>query len=429
MKIIYKHYMLVLLTIVAAYNYVDRLVLSLVMEDIKAELSLSDTQLGLLTGIAFSLFYAVAAIPIARWADRGNRNTIVSVTTLLWSGMVSLCGLVTSFTQLLLVRVGVAVGEAGCLPPAQSLITEQFDRRERPRAMAIYWLCYPIAVIFGYLVGGWLAEQVGWRNTFIIMGLPGIALALLVKLTLREPRLHSPTGAVAQPDCPSLVAVLSTLWQEKTFRSILIAFCVGYFFATGLIQWLPTFFIRSHGMSVNELGSWFALSWGFFGLLGGYIGGALTTRYAAKNEPLQMRVIAIICILSGFLFCAICLSADPYIALSLLCGVGFLANTTNGAVFSAIQSLVDERMRSTAIAILFLMANLIGLGLGPVSLGALSDYLSSQWAEESLRYALAVFSPGYVIVAFYYWRASRTIRQSIEYLESSAPNNKVDTCS
>lgn len=419
MKILYKHYMLLLLTMVAAYNYVDRLVLSLLLEDIKAELTLSDTQLGLLTGIAFSLFYAIAAIPIARWADRGNRNTIVSLTTLLWSGMVSICGMVTSFAQLLLVRVGVAVGEAGCLPPAQSLITEQYDRAERPRAMAIYWLCYPIAVIFGYLAGGWLAERFGWRDTFILMGLPGILLALIVKLTLREPRLNKDPVSDSANDYPSFKEVLVTLWQEVTFRYIVIAFCVGYFFATGLIQWLPTFFIRSHAMSVSELGTWFAISWGVFGLLGGYIGGMVTTQYAAKNESLQMRAIAVICVINGFLFVAICLSPNPYTALSLLCGVGFLANTSNGAVFSAIQSLVNDRMRSTAIALVFFIANLIGLGLGPVSLGALSDFLAPTLGEESLRYSLALFSPGYLVVAFYYWRASTTIAKSISNFDQS----------
>ena len=186
----YKNYLLILLTIVAAFNYVDRYVLSLMMEPIKQEFQLSDSQLGFLSGFAFALFYAVAGVPIARWADRGNRNIIVSITTGLWSVMLVLCGVVNNFTQLLLVRVGVAVGEAGCLPPAQSLIADYFDRSERPRAMAFYWLCSPLAIIIGYLGGGWLIEYVGWRFTFIVIGVPGILLALLVKFTLREPRLE-----------------------------------------------------------------------------------------------------------------------------------------------------------------------------------------------------------------------------------------------
>ena len=152
----YKHYLLALLTVVATLNFLDRFVLSLLLEPIKQDLKLSDTQLGFLTGFAFALFYAVAGIPIARWADRGNRNTIIFVTTALWSAMVALCGLVGNFTQLLLVRVGVGVGESGALPPAQSLIADYFDRTERPHAMAIYWMCAPISMIIGYLGGaGW----------------------------------------------------------------------------------------------------------------------------------------------------------------------------------------------------------------------------------------------------------------------------------
>ena len=182
-KLAYKNYMLVLLTVIAAFNYLDRYVLSFVLEPIKQEFQLSDSELGFMTGIAFALFYAIAGVPLARWSDRGNRNVVITITTGLWSAMVVLCGLVGNYTQLLLVRVGVAVGEAGCLPPAQSLIADYFDRGERPRAMATYWLCFPLSVIVGFLGGGWLAEAVGWRMTFIIMGVPGILLAILVKFT------------------------------------------------------------------------------------------------------------------------------------------------------------------------------------------------------------------------------------------------------
>ena len=252
-KFQYRHYMLALLTVVAVFNYLDRYVLSLAMEPIKQEFQLSDSELGFLSGFAFALFYAVAGVPIARWADRGNRNIVVSLTTGLWSVMLVLCGVVVNFSQLLLVRVGVAVGEAGCLPTAQSLVADNFNRSERPRAMAIYWSCYPLAVIFGFLAGGWLVEFYGWRITFIVIGVPGILLALLAKFTLREPRLAQKNCAIAPPF--SLTAVLTTLWQQRTLRSIIMAFVVSYFFTMGLSQWLPTFFIRSYGMSSGELGA------------------------------------------------------------------------------------------------------------------------------------------------------------------------------
>ena len=179
-KLQYKYFLLILLTVVATFNFLDRYVLALALEPIKQEFSLSDSQLGFMTGFAFASFYAVAGVPLARWADRGNRNVIVTVTTGLWSAMVALCAIVTNFSQLLLLRVGVAVGEAGCLPPANSLIADYFDRDERPKAMAIYWLSGSLAVILGYLGGGWLIESYGWRLTFLIIGLPGLLLALVV---------------------------------------------------------------------------------------------------------------------------------------------------------------------------------------------------------------------------------------------------------
>lgn len=422
-KIQYKQYFLILLTLVATFNYLDRYVLSLVMESIKLEFQLSDSQLGFLTGMAFALFYAVAGVPIARWADRGNRNIIVSLSTGLWSVMLVFCGLVANYTQLLLARVGVAVGEAGCLPPAQSLIADYFDRAERPRAMAIYWLCGPLSVILGYLAGGWLAEYFGWRMTFIVMGVPGVALAILVKLTLREPRLK--LDKALSPELPSFKAVLATLWQQQTFRSILLAFCVSYFFSMGMVQWMPTFFIRSYGMEMGELGIWFAAVWGGVGLLATLLGGFLASRFAARQEPLQMRACALIVAIASVLMAMIYLYPGRYGALLFLALSAVSFPLTSGAIFSAIQSLVNERMRSVALALIFLMANLIGFGLGPWAIGILSDLLAPRFGQESLRYALAAFSPGFLWVAYYYWKASGTIAADIQMVESVAAESVI----
>src|SRR5688500_12783235 len=180
-----RNYLLALLTTILAFNYIDRLALGLLLEDIKADLALTDTQLGFLTGIAFALFYAVMGIPIARWADRGNRVTIISLTTALWSVAVALCGAAGSFVQLLVIRAGVAVGEAGCHPPALSLIADYFTRAERPRAVARYMLGWPLALLIGYFAAGWLNEFWGWRATFVILGLPGLVLAALARFTLK----------------------------------------------------------------------------------------------------------------------------------------------------------------------------------------------------------------------------------------------------
>lgn len=191
----------------------------------KIDLDLTDTQLGFLTGIAFALFYSVMGIPMARWADRGNRVTVITMTTALWSAAVALCGAAGSFVQLLLIRIGVAVGEAGCVPPAHSLIADTFTRTERPRAVARYMLGMPLSFVIGYFPAGWLNELYGWRITFMLLGVPGIALAVLARCTLREPRQRN---SVAQIDAdtaaqPKLAEVLATLWANITFRHLLLS--------------------------------------------------------------------------------------------------------------------------------------------------------------------------------------------------------------
>ena len=414
----YKHYLLVLLIVVGVFNLLDRHVLALAMEPLKQEFQLSDGQLGLLSGLAFSLFYAVAGIPIARWADRGNRNVIVALTTGLWSVMVVLCGMAGNFAQLLLTRVGVAIGEAGCVPTVQSLIPDYFDRAERPRAMAIYWLCGPLAIILGYLGGGWLIEYLGWRNTFIVMGVPGIFLALLAKLTLREPRLADKNRAVESP--LSFKGELTALWRQRTFRNITMAFILMYFFSAGYSQWLPAFFIRSHGMGIGELGTWFALTWGIGGLFGTFLGGMLATRYMANNEPLQMRACTLVFSLCGLLYIMVFLSSNLYHAITYMATAGVLQSMCNGVIFSSIQSVVNAQMRSIAFAFIFLLANLIGHGLGPIGAGLLSDLLAPSFGQASLRYALATFSPGLLLAGYYFWQAAGTIEGDIRAVESKA---------
>ena len=266
-------------------------------------------------------------------------------------------------------------------------------------------------MIIGYLGGGWLAEYFGWRITFMVIGLPGIFIAILVKLTLREPRLKQKTTAVIHR--PSFKTVLNTLWRQQTYRRIVKASCVSSFFGMGISLWLPTFFMRSHDMEVGEVGTWFAFIWGVCGLLGNYLGGFLATRYAAGKEALQMRSMAVVFALGGFLYAVVYLSSNMYTAMAFLAMTAFLISSIYGPVFSALQSLVSERMRSVALALILLFSQLIGFGLGPVLAGVLSDLLAPTFGQESLRYALVLFSPGYLWVAYYYWKAAETIEGDI----------------
>lgn len=414
--------MLLFLMLVLVFNNVDRQLIGLVLQDIKLDLGLSDTQLGLLTGIAFALFYSVMGIPIARWADKGNRKTIISVTTALWSVMLIMCGYAANFTQLLLARIGVAVGEAGCLPPANSLIAEYFSRAERPQAMAFYLQGMTLSTIIGYFAGGWLTEFYGWRTAFVILALPGLVLALLAHLTLREPRLSSnrlAEGGRPQKSEPAeallpLIAVFKILWGKKTFRHLITAYAIQKFFSLGVATWLAAFFIRSHGMQTGEIGTWFAVIWGGFGSLGLFLGGYLASRYAVHRESFQLKVIAGIFVVMTSLNIVAYLADDKYVALGLIALSSFISLMVYGPLWGIIQSVVQDRIRATAVATIYLVANLIGMGLGPFIMGILSDVLMPKFGQESLRYALIAFAPGYYWLAVHLYFASKTVADDIE---------------
>ena len=404
----------------------DRWALGVALQNIKLDLHLSDTQLGFLSGIAFALFYAVMGIPIARWADRGNRVTIISLTVAVWSVMVALCGMAASFVQLLLIRVGVAVGEAGCIPPAHSLIADYFNRAERPRAVSIYMQGAPLSVVIGYFLAGWLNEFYGWRMMFMIVGLPGLVLAALAWFTLREPRDKEPARDVlnfasasmskterAASTHPSLIEVGVTLWANTTFRHLLIYFSLWYFFGYGMGQWQPAFFIRSYGLKTGELGTWFAAVFGFGGLLGTYWGGELASRYAAHNERLQLKAMAIANDISAVLWVFVYVSPNKYLAFGLTALSTIIGSALVGPIFATTQTLMPQRMRAVSIAMIYLFANFIGMGLGPVAAGVLSDGFRHWVGEASLRYALLALCPGYFWAGWHLRRASKTVTRDV----------------
>lgn len=432
---VYKHYLLALLLVILAFNYEDRLALGLLLQDIKGDLHLSDTQLGFLSGIAFALFYSVMGIPIARWADCGDRVTIISITVALWSAAVALCGVASNFQQLLLIRIGVAVGEAGCIPPAHSLIADHFTRAERPRAVAIYMLGGPLSVVIGYFLAGWLNDLYGWRVTFVLLGLPGFGLSILAWSTLREPRRKVATKlaselSVRSATAPAATAALSfaqpslrevgrALWSNITFRHLLFCLSVVYFFSYGILQWKPAFFIRSYGLGTRAVGTWFAVTSGACGLLGMYLGGVWASRCAIHNERLQLTTLAVANCSLAVISACIYLSPNQYLAFGFMGLATVGSSLMYGPLFATIQTLVAPRMRATALAVIYLFANLIGMGLGPVAAGALSDAFRPWAGEESLRYALVALCPGYLWAGWHVWQASKTVAGDLEAQQSN----------
>jgi len=412
----YRRYLLTILLLILTFNNVDGVALGLLLQDIKTDLHLTDTQLGTLSGIAFALFYSVMGIPIARWADRGDRVAIVSLAALAWSLLVALCGAARTFAQLLLLRIAVGIGEAGCIPPSNSLIADYFSRDERPRAVSIYLLGGPLSMVIGYFAVGWLNELYGWRASFMLIGVPGVVIAAIAACTLREPRrtqVSQRKDGVVEPQ-PALAASLIGLWSNRTFRHLLYCFSVVSFFGVGILQWQPTFFIRSYGLSTAELGRWFALIFGFGGIVGTYWGGALASRFAAGNEPLQLKAAASAYSGLGIVYALIYLCSNYHLAFALMALGAVGGAMTAGPVFATVQTLVPDRMRSVAICVVYLAGNLVGLGLGPLAAGALSDALRPIFAEESLRYALLALCPGYLWGGWHLWKASQHVTQDLQ---------------
>ena len=393
-----KYYALVLLTIVYTFNFVDRQLLAILQETIKADLQLSDSQLGLLTGVAFAVFYVTAGIPIARWADRGNRRNIISLSLFLWSLMTAVSGFVQNYAQLVLARIGVGVGEAGGSPPSHSIISDIFPPESRASALGFYSTGVNIGILFGFLLGGWLNEIFGWRTAFMVVGAPGILLAIIVRMTLAEPIRGLSENREASDDKSSFKYVVKLLWQTASFRHLALAAGLNAFVSYAISSWVASFMIRIHGMSTGELGTWLALIIGVFGAIGVFGGGILADRLAKKDK----RWYAWLPALTGLIslpFTIMFFTIDNAYS-ALLCFVipSTLANLYLGSVLATTHGLVGLRMRAMASAILFLILNVIGLGLGPWIIGMLSDYLSDSYQHESLRYAML-----YVLPAVSFW--------------------------
>jgi MFS family permease len=314
------------------------------------------------------------------------------------------------------------VGEAGCIPPAHSLIADVFDRAERPRAVARYMLGISFGLALGYFAGGWLNQVFGWRKTFMMIGIPGLILAALAKFTIREPRRSKDSttraGLVSEtasslPQQPAVKEMISTLWANSAFRHLLFCFSVWYFFGYGLQQWQPTFFIRSYGLQTGELGTWLAVVQGGGSALGVYLGGEWAYRYAANNERRQLIGVAVMFSIYAIFNILTYLAPNRYWAFAALTVAAIGGNGCQGPVLATMQTVVPARMRAVSLALVYFFANLIGMGLGPLAAGALSDAFHPWAGDESVRYALVSLSPGYFWAAWHLWRAGRTVARDV----------------
>ena len=413
----YAYYVVAVLFLAYSVNVMDRSVLAVLLESIKREFVVNDKMLGLLSGMAFALFYATLGIPIAALADRTSRRSVLAAAAALWSAATALCGMATNFWALLLARVGTAVGEAGGTPPSHALISDYFPLRERGVALSLYALGVPFGAMLGSGLGGWGNEVVGWRVTFILVGVPGLLVALLVRFTVREPRrgqCDDVAVAVAKAQTPKLADALKYLWGRPSFRHMAIAAGLHSLVWYSGSQLNASFLQRSHHMTSGAAGFWLAVfsATGAVGtLLGGYLGDRLSLRSGDPRWYMWVPGWATLMMLpfqfSSYLAGSLWVVVPSFIVMLILGSMFF------GPSFAMSQGLATLRTRAVATSLTLFMQTLIGLGLGPLLAGAISDYLHPTMGDDSLRYGLAIVGIVNIWAAVHYFRGARTVREDL----------------
>ncbi len=426
----YRAYVLFALVVVYTFNFIDRQIVGILAVPIKTELALSDTQLSLMGGLAFALFYTFLGIPIAMLADRKSRVWIMTIALAVWSAMTAACGFAQNFTQLFLARLGVGVGEAGGVAPAYSLISDYFPQEKRARALSIYSFGIPIGSALGILLGGVLTSYLGWREAFLIVGLAGIAIVPIFRLTMREPKRGGLDRAGA-PSAPAPIGeVLSTIIGKPSFWGLSLGAASSSMMGYGLIFWLPSFFVRSYGDALPGFFAWMPsflvpenpsplLYASYFyaavlllgGIVGIWFGGAMADRFGARSKGAYALVPAFAFAATIPFFVVGVTTPSLWIAFPAFLVIQALSLVWLGPVLSAFQHLAPPNMRATTSAIFLFINNLIGIGVGNLAIGAISDSLKAEFGDESLRYAILSGTVFYVIAAGLFFLTSRRLKK------------------
>lgn len=412
----YRYRVLGLLILVYTFNFIDRQILGILAIPIKAELKLTDSQLGIMGGLAFAVVYSSLAIPIGWLADRRSRTWIMTISLAVWSGFTMMCGTATGFWQLFLYRMGVGVGEAGGVAPAYSLIADYFAPAQRARALAAYSFGIPIGIASGTLFGGLLAARVDWRFAFIAVGFAGLVLAPIFKLLVREPPrggFDAVEGA-ANPtfaDVPSFRMVLANVFPKRTFWLVSLGAAASNVCGYGVAFWLPSYFSRSFSMSLSETSIFYAAISLIGGIAGIWGGGVLADRFGGRSRSAYPAVPAVAFLLAMPIF-ALAISAETRTASFLLwlipTGLNF---AWFGPLATVIQHLSPASMRATTSAMFLTIVNLLGLAGGYYYFGAMSDLLAPRYGAESLRYAILSGLVFYGLAAVLLLIAARTIKK------------------
>lgn len=409
-----RRYALAVLAVVYMFNFVDRQILAILLPSIKEEFQVGDTVLGLLVGTAFALFYVGLGVPIARLADRWNRRNLIALAVAVWSGMTALSGLAANIWQLTLARIGVGVGEAGCSPPAHSMIADLYPPEQRSSAMGFYTLGISAGIMLAYLAGGWVVQNMGWREAFFIIGLPGLLLALIVRFTLPEPRRGASERRVDSGSQPELIIVARFLKARKSFLYMAIAAGLSSFVGYSIVNFMPSFIDRSFGVGIAVIGFWLGIIYGIAGGAGFYFGGYIADRIGRAGHRKAMVFIAASTVASALFYGGVFLSSSLFACMTLLIIPTVISNFYLAPVLSQTQSLVSLRMRAVASSLVLLIINVIGLAMGSPLTGFISDLLEPALGAESMRYSLLIVSSVMLpLAAWCYFRAGKYIEQDL----------------
>ncbi|MDO8295152.1 MAG: MFS transporter [Caulobacter sp.] len=391
----YKALVLGMLLAAYTFNFIDRTIIATIGQAIKVDLKLTDTQLGLLGGLYFALLYTTLGLPIARWAERGNRTTIITLALVIWSGFTAMCGAATNFVMLAALRFGVGIGEAGCSPPSHSLISDYFEPKKRASALSIYSFGIPLGTMIGAVAGGWIAQNLSWRWAFVLVGMPGIILAILFKLLVKEPpRGHSDlpehpiepedlTAPVAPAPKPFSIAqefrelwgVARILFGKWPVLHMVLGVTIASFGSYGSGAFVPAYFVRQFGLDYATVGLITGLVGGFSAGIGTLVGGIVADRAARRSAVWYALVPAIGLLIATPIYIAAYLQNSWQTAAMILLVPGIFHYTYLGPTFGVVQNSVPVTQRATATALLFFFLNLIALGGGPVFTGWVSDML------------------------------------------------------
>ncbi len=404
---------LFMLVVVYTFNFIDRQIVGILAVPIKADLALSDAQLGLMGGLAFALFYTGLGIPIAMLADRTSRTWIITGALAVWSAMTAACGLAQNFWQLFLARLGVGVGEAGGVTPAYSLLMDYYPPGQRARAMSLYSFGIPIGSALGIVFGGVIASLVDWRFAFFAVGIAGVLLAPVFRLLVREPeRGRFDQAATTKP--PGFGRIIGTLVRKPSFWLLSVGASCSSMMGYGLFFWMPSFIVRSHGLSLLDASLFYGAILLVGGMAGMWAGGWLGDRLGQAKRTRYVTIPAVAFLVSVPTYVLGVLTPTLSLAFVVILVPVALGLVWVGPTMSTVQQLVPPNMRATASAVFLFINNLLGIGLGTWAIGALSDFLQTQYGEESLRWSIVAGTGFYLLAAGLFLLASRWLEQDWE---------------